>query len=408
VGGTGPYTLTNALTGSSTTPAALAAGLNALELARAGSAEARLVAFGAGTDGKITITARQDFGATASISLGAGTINSIVGFTNGQAGTGETPTRVRLQWRHELAGGHDGIAGLVGEDYADAFNLGSSPLNVMITENTGLVRYAIPGVTDPDAQAAAMAYAYEANGLFYGEIPDTITTEAAAIAWHKANLAIGPAQDYHAIAFPSYGQITSPYGSGLYTAPLTGMILGLTAKRAVEAGGYQDAPAGTTWTLSPWVKAYPAGVLGPLDNESLNGYGLIEVRARGPKVYLFGDRIAGDGARGWLHKRATMSHIGRILLTNTEALAFRRISRATFADVQRLIRGLFFPWYRRGWFSDAAGSDFTDQVLIKVDDTNNPPAERAAGNLHAAISFDVVDTAERVIFTLGPSGVTEG
>lgn len=408
VGGSGPYTLTNTLTGSTTTALALAGELNGKETARAGSADARLVIFSVSADGKLQITARQDFGATASLVLGNGTLNAIVGFTNGQTGTGETPTRIRLQWRQEMAGGYDGIAAIEGEDYADAFNLGSSPLNVMITENTGGIRYAIPGITDADAQAAAMIYAYEQNGLFYGEIPDTVTSEAAAIAWHKGNLAIGPAQDYHAVPFPSYGQIKSPYGSGLYTAPLSGLILGLTAKRAVEAGGYQDAPAGTTWTLSPWVKAYPSGVVGPLDNEALNGYGLIEVRARGPKFYLFGDRIPGDGARGWLHKRITMSHIGRILLTNTEALAFKRINRATFADVQRLLRGLFYPWYRRGWFSDAAGPDFTDQVLIKVDDTNNPPEERALGNLHAAISFDVVDTAERVVFTIGPAGVTEG
>jgi len=408
VGGSGPYSLACTLNGAAETATALAADLNALELARAGAVAAdKLVEFGVSSSNELTVTALQDFGASAVLSVGNGTINAQIGIANGDSDTGDTPTRVRLQWRQELGGGYDGLSGIAASDYEDAWNLGASPLNVMATENTGAVRYAMPGITDADAQAAAMLYAYEANGLFYAEIPDTVTTEAAAKAWHEANLAIGPAQDYHAVPWPSYGQIRSPYGSGLYTAPLSGLILGLTARRAVDAGGYQDAPAGTTWTLSPHVKAYPADVVGPLDAEILNGYGLIEVRQRGPKFYLFGDRIPGDGARGWLHKRLVLSHIGRTLLTNTEALAFKRINRATFAEVKRLLIGLFAPWWRRGWFSDVGGPDFTDQVGIKCDDSNNPATERALGNLHASISFDVVDTAERVIFTIGPAGLTE-
>lgn len=407
VGGTGPYTLTNTVIGAATSATAMATELNALELARAGSAAAKLVEFSTSAGNKIVITAMQDFGDDAQLLIGAGTLNAKIGLTAAATYDGTAGTRVRLQWAQELAGGYDGIAAIDSADYQAAWDVGSSPLNAILTENTGVVRYAMPGVTDADAQAAAMVYAYEANGVFFAEIPDTVTTEAAAVAWHKANLAVGPAQDYHAVVWPSYAQIRSPYGRGLYTAPVTGLVLGLTARRATLAEGYQDAPAGTTWTLSPKIKAYPTGVVGPLSNEILNGYGLIELRARGPRFYLFGDRIPGDGGRSWLHKRLTLSQIGRTLLTNTEALAFRRIDRATFAEVKRLLRGLFFPWYRRGWFSDVNGGDFTDQVLIKVDDTNNPASERALGNLHAAISFDVVDTAERVVFTIGPTGVSE-
>lgn len=406
--GRAAITLTNTLTGAATTTTALAAELNSLELARAGAAADKVIEFGVSSDDKLTWTALQDFGASATLTYGAGTLNAIVGFTDDAEVTGETPTRVRLQWRQELAGGYDGIASIDSDDYSDAWALGSSPVNALEYDNTGVLRLAMPGVTDADAQAAAMAWAYEFNAVFYAEIPDTVTTEAAAVAWHQANLAIGPAQDYHATLWPSYVQIRSPYGSGLYTCPVSGLYLGLTARRAVDLGGYQDAPAGLTWTISPWAKAYPSGVEGPLNNEILNGYGLIEVRKRGPKFYLWGDRIPGDGARAWLHKRLTMSQIGRTLLVNTDRLVFKRINRATFAEVKKLLIGLFRPWYRAGWFSDTAGPDFTDQVLIKVDESNNTAEERALGNLHAAIAFDVVDTAERVIFTIGPAGVQEG
>lgn len=401
-------TLTQTLVGAAVTATALAAELNAQELTRAGGvAAAKLVQFGVSADDELTATALQDFGAAAVLAVGAGTLNAIVGIT-GATATGATPTRCRLQWRQELGGGYDGIAAIAAEHYVAAWSLGASPLNTLLTENTGVLIAAMPGITDADAQAAAMAWAYETNGLFLAEIPDTTTSEAAAIAWHQANLAIGPAQDYHFAIYPSYAKIRSPYGAGLYTAPVSGLFLGLLAKRATAAGGYQDAPAGTSWTLSPWLKGYPDGVPEVLSNEVLNAYGLIELRKRGPKVYTFGDRIPGDGGRVWLHKRLTLSHIGRTLLTNTESLTFRRIDRATLAEVKKLLIGLFGPWYRRGYFDDSDGPAFEDAVSLKVDETNNPQIERDLGNLHASIGFDVVNTAERVIFTYGPKGLIEG
>lgn len=404
VGGTGPYTLANTVVGAAVTTTALVAELNALELARAGSAAAKLVQFSVSAADKVTVTALQDFGGDATILLGAGTLNAIVGFTNAQEASGVDGQIVRLQFRQELGGGYDGTAGIVAADYSDAWAVGSSPLNDLEIVNTGVLRLAMPGITDADAQAAAMTWAYENNAVFWAEIPDTVTTEAAAVAWHKANLAIGVAQDYHATPFPSYVKIRNPYGTGLYTCPASGIILGITAKRAVDGNGYHNAPAGVDYLLNPIAKDLPTEDR-PLSNEVLNGYGLIELRKRGRTIYLWGDRIVGYGGRSWLHKRLTVSHIGRTLLVNTDRLVFRRIDGATFAEVKRLLLGLFTPWHRAGWFDDSDGPDFGDQVEIKVDAANNPTTERNLGNLNAAISFNVVDTAERVIFTIGPRGI---
>lgn len=404
VGGTGPYTLTETLAGAATV-AETVAELNALELTRAGSAAAKLVEFAASADGtKVKVTALQDFGSAATIVLGSGTLNSVLGFTNAQTAAGVDGQIVRLQFRQELGGGYDGHAGVDASDYANAWAVGSSPLNDLEIVNTGVIRLAMPGITDASAQAAAMTWAHASNAVFWAEIPDTVTTEAAAVAWHKANLAIGAAQDYHATPWPSYVKIRNPYGTGLYTAPASGLILGITARQAVDLGGYHNAPAGVGYLLSPIAKDLPTEDR-PLNNEVLNGYGLIELRKRGAQIYLWGDRIVGDGGRGWLHKRLTLSHIGRTLLTSTDRLVFRRIDAATFAEVKRLLLGLFTPWYRAGWFSDVDGPDFGDQVSIKVDAANNPATERELGNLNAAIAFEVVDTSERVIFTIGPRGV---
>jgi hypothetical protein len=405
VGGSGPYTLTESLAGAAETTTALAADLNAQELARAGSAAAKLVAFTVSAADKLVITALQDFGGDATILLGNGTLNAVVGFTNAQTASGVDGQIVRLQFRQELGAGYDGAAGLTADHYADAWAVGSSPLNDLEIVNTGVLRLAMPGITDADAQGAAMTWAYENNAVFWAEIPDTVTTEAAAVAWHKANLAIGVAQDYHATPFPSYVKIRNPYGTGLYTCPASGIILGITARKAVDGNGYHNAPAGVEYLLNPIAKDLPTEDR-PLNNETLNGYGLIELRKRGRTIYLWGDRIVGYGGRSWLHKRLTVSHVGRTLLVNTDRLVFRRIDGATFAEVKRLLLGLFTPWHRAGWFDDSDGPAFGDQVEIKVDAANNPIAERNLGNLNAAISFNVVDTAERVIFTIGPRGIS--
>ena len=408
LGGTGPYTLTESLSGASTSTTAAVAELNARELARAGSSAARLVEFSVGTGDKVKVTALQDFGSGAVISIGSGTLNPVLGFADDtDSDPGAEPTIVRLQWKQELGGGYDGISAIDADvEYVEAWDLSTSPLNDLLETNTGLIRVAMPGITDADAQGAMMTWAYTYNGLAYTEIPDTVTTVAAAVAWHEANLAIGPAQDYHVCHWPSYVRINSPYGTGLYTAPATGLILGVEAKIAVAEGGYHQAAANTRAALSPWAKDLPTGDT-ILDNEALNGYGLIEVRKRGPLIMLWGDRIPGDGQRIWKHKRATLSHVGRTLLTNTTQFVFSRINAATMADLRAGLRQLFEPWWRKGWFDDTQGPAFGDAVEIKVDDTNNPLTEREEGNLHGAVSFNVVNTAERVVFTIGPSGVTE-
>ena len=401
----GPFTLTETLSGAAETIADVVAELNARELARAGSAAAKLVQFSASATNHIVVTALQDFGPDATLTIGSGTLNTELGFTDDSSTTGSAPTICRLQFRQELGGGYDGRAAVDGDSYVDALDVSTSPLNDLLESNTGLLRIAAPGVVDVDAQVAVMRWAYATNSLAYVEIPDTYTTESGAIAWHEANLAIGPEQDYTACHWPSYGDITSPYGAGLYRAPLTGLILGAEARFALEAKGYHLAPAGDGLTL-PGIKRLPT-LDRRLDNEALNAYGLIEVRKRGATVKLWGDRLAGYGGRPWKHKRAAMSHIGRVLLTNTTSLVFRAINASTLAEAKRLVRELFLSWYRVGWFDDLAGATFEKQVEIKADASNNPAAERALGNMHVDISFGIVDTAERVVFKIGPAGVEE-
>lgn len=397
--GRGAATLTNSLTGSQSTTA-LAAELNSLEETRAGSAANKVVEFAEGTGsnaGKVVITCRLDFGSEATLTIGNGTLNSIIGLTNGQNTTGTDGQIVRVQWAQEMGGGYDGIAGIVAGDYTAVWDVATSPLNDLEAVNTGLIKWAMPGVTDSGAQVAAKEWCEAKGGIFYEEIDSAVLTEAAAVAHHQANLRSGSSDDVAVCHWPSYGYIENPYGSGLYLTPMTGAILGIEARQAVRLSGYQNAPAGEDYSIHAVFKQLPtdraANRPRPLDNEILNSYGLIEMRHRGLKIYAFGDRIAGQRGRLWLHKRAMLSHIVRTGQIGLERLTWSAINPANLIKARILTAGMFQPWVDAGWFDG--------QITIKADETNNTPATRDAGQLVIEVGFVFVNTAEQVVLRLG-------
>jgi hypothetical protein len=411
VGGRGNITLTSSLSGATTTAAALAADLNAQELSRVSSVAAdKTVVFEATSDNKIKVTALQDYGSAATIVVGNGGLNSKLGFTNGNSYAGTDGQILRLQWAQELSGGVDGYASLAAADYEAALAIGPSAiLSSLDSLSTGAIVAAVPGVTTASVQQALIAWAAAKNALAVCEIDDATTTEAGALAEHATNLAVGADQDYSVTFFPSYVKIRDPFAvnvarPGTYTCTATGLLLGARARQVSDANSHAIAFA--RLGLNPIALDLPTGDRS-LDLEALNSYGLIALRKRGPQIESWGDRIAGyNGTLPFAHKRIALSHIGRVLLTETESLVFQPLSVSLFAEARRVVRDLFLPWYRAGWFDDARGSGFEDQVSIKVDSSNNTAATRAAGELHIEIAFTIRGTSERVVFTVNPGGVS--
>jgi hypothetical protein len=402
----GSYTLTSSLSGAATTMTALAADLNTQELTRAGAASLVLVTFTVSASDHLVITAVRDFGARAILTIGNGGLNTKLGLVNGATATGTNGTICRLQWRQEMGGGVDGNAGIADADYEAAWDVDTSPLKNLVAQKTGLLTVGTPGVTSAAAQAAMLAWVYATNGFAVTELPDDKITESAAIAWHEANLAIGDEAKYSATYMPSYGKRANPYGTGLYVSTLTGAILGLMARKAVDNKGYHLAPAGTDYGLASVFKSLTTGDT-VLNNDALNGYGLNEARKRGAAIYLWGDRTTSPTGRDFIHKRKAVSHIGRVLLNGLDQLVFKANDDIGRKNARRLVRALFGDWFRASWFDDSSGTGQDDQVTVKVDLTNNPTAVRNAGDMAIDVAFDIVDTTERVVLTIGPKGVSE-
>lgn len=400
-------TLTHSLSGS-TTATATATALQVLEDASAGSTALRRVVFGVSAADKLTVAAVNDAGALAVLTIGNGTANADVGFTADDVETGGDGTIVRLQYRQELRGGYDGIAGLTAELVAEALGTGpDDPLADLPAQNTGLMRCAVPGWDDAVVNQAGVRWAAATNSQFYPDHDPAIVTEAAALAAHKAWALDPDLMGFQGRAFfPAYGKIANPYGVGLYTASLLGALLGREARGAAAAHGFHLAAAGEGYGVGDLFRDLTTGAKA-LNNEALNGYGLTEIRRRGVSIYPWGDRIPlGDGTSLFAHMQATKAHIGRVLLTNTQGFNWLPLNAITFIQIRGKLTELFTPWWRDGWFDDSNGANFADQITFKCDATNNTATTKAAGEANAEIAFDVVGTSEKVILTIGPSGVS--
>lgn len=412
-GGGSALTLTSTLDGAAETAAAIVADLNAQELARATVAADKLIEFAVGADGKPTWTALQNLGSEASYTVGAGTLNAILGFTAG-AVVGTDGKIVRLQVAQDLGGGHNGTDLPDGGDYGpfvEALAAGGA-LRVIEEANTGLITYGAPEFPVAEIMVALAQAAERTGGDALVEVPpDNQATERAAIAWFDANLVGGSWEDHRWAVYPSQITFTPrTHPRTVFTISATGLVLGTLAKIAVQEG-YAQAPANAPRALlTPIAKGLPTGDR-PLDAELLTAHGgFNELRKRGPSIAIMGDRIRtqtvqADGTkRTFLHWRRAIGHLVRVCRVALQPQVFGKTDAAGNARAKRLARLAFEPYYRAGWFDDSGGPAFENQVAIVCDFSNNGSADRAAGNQNVAISFRIVGTAERVVVTMDPNG----
>ena len=402
--GRAAITLTSTLPSGSTTTTATVAELNARELARAGSSAAKLVLFEVGTGDKVKVTALRDFGADATLVIGAGTLNSLIGLSTSDTDAGTNGSVARLEMSLPLLGGCDGSY-VATADVLPAFQDGSL-LDDLDDLPVGLVRVMAPGLSANTTIGTAMAqWAYEHNAQAVPSIPSTVTTEADAIAWVRANL---PADDralHLACYWPSAGYHVPTLPNMQTDTVLTyleGAILGIAARVARDSQGYHVAPAGDAARLD---RLYTRLIVDRVRPEILGKFGVNPIVPRNGEIRIMGARVPAAG-RPFLHVRAARMHIARILLTGTGVLTFRAINDATLAEARTVVRSLFEVWHAAGWFDDSEGPAFDDAVTIKADRSNNPLTERELGNLHVAVDYAVVGTAERVISTVGPKGLS--
>lgn len=325
--------------------------------------------------------------------------NAALGFALGDTVTGTPGAAFRVQARQHLRGGYDGDAP-VAADYVAAFDTENSPINRLVGRNLGLVKLAVPGITDASVQRAGLEYAEYANYQFRVEFEPSLDDDAAAVAF--INDTIGR-NDFGVVAYPSYGYVPNPTGSGAVLRSLTGVIHGLEAQVARVYQGYHKAAAGVDVQL-PNVMELPTGER-PLNEEILNPQGITVIKKLKGNYIIWGARtISSDPGWKWKNQREQMSHYENTMRDQFDYIVFAINDPVTRLSLNTTLRGFFLPeWKKRALRGDKESEAFT----IKIDGDNNTAATAEAGDLFCDIKLNFALPVERFTMRVGKAGIFE-
>jgi hypothetical protein len=236
----------------------------------------------------------------------------------------KTGDRFLVTYPEYLSKGYDGDTGhLIPYNYSRYFDVDRNYLETAVWgRNVGLVRMAVPGISDISTQKAGIEYAYQKAFEYRAEIPSNINNSAVAEAFINQDL---ERNDCMSVAFPSYGSVTNPNGTGDRFISMSGDIMGLESARATLAEGYHVPAAGINARLSRITKLpfNPS----PNDEAILNLAGIQPIKVHSGRVIVFGARCpAIDELYTFLHVRRIQSNYVRI-----------------FVEAQSFMQALFQP-----------------------------------------------------------------
>lgn len=302
--------------------------------------------------------------------------------------------------------GVDGHAGVDEQDYIAAFDTELSKFIQINGKNLGLVRFAVPGVTDVDVQRAAAAFVESGkvgSQEMRFEVPANVTTESAI---YEFGASLGKsAYGRFVISAQSYGYVPDPEAPGAEKLiSLTGAMQGREASIARSVGGYHKAAAGTTATL-PRVVRLATGKQ-PLNAEYLYPRGINTIEVRDGQFVIWGNAtFTSNTAWKSLHARRTMSYYINVLRENFDFAVFEINDQTLWGRLRSSLIGFFFGEYGKR----ALDNSFTFEAacVIKIDGENNTALTLSQQEVHADITIRLVNSADHVMFSIGKAGVID-
>lgn len=307
----------------------------------------------------------------------------------------------RIDYREGLEKGYDGHAGIVDNDYIEAWNQTTSLFNNLKNRQLGLVKYATPGITTTTVQTAARAYAEANNGPYRNELPSSVTDETSAIDYMDDTLG---RNDFAQVIYPSYYYKNNPDANGLKLVSATGHVQGVESRFAYQWSGYHKAAAGTDARLFKVVKL-PTGDH-VIDDELTNPKGIQVIIKKEGNWVIWGDRVpATSTGLTFKHHREMLSHYERVLFENYDWIIFQ----INDTDLWPVLLASFKAYFLPEWRPKRAlrGDTFEQAAQFKVDSENNTNATMATGDTNAEIKLRLADTVERLNIIISPAGIFE-
>jgi hypothetical protein len=305
--------------------------------------------------------------------------------------------RFIVSYPEYLTKGYDGdTAHLIPYNFTRYFDIDRNYLETAVWgRNVGLVRMAVPGISDTSTQRAGVEYAYQKAFEMRVEIPSYINNAAVAEAFINQDL---ERNDSMSVAFPSYGYVSNPNGTGDRFISISGDIMGLESAKASLVQGYHYPAAGTSARLSRVIKLpfSPS----PNDEAILNLAGIQPIKVFSGRTIIFGARCpAVNDIYSFLHVRRIQSNYVRIFLEAESFLQslFQPNQPELAQQIVLILENFARREYSKGVYTKYLS--FGQAILV------TSSADQAAGNTDVLVS--ILNGKLNVYYSYIPTGILE-
>lgn len=312
-------------------------------------------------------------------------------------------------FKERLIRGYDGDTNTIPYHWTRYFDLDTNQLeDAVFGLNQGLIRIIVPGISDVSVQKAAAYYASQKGFEFRGEIPSYVNSEALAESFLNNELGRNNALT---LAFPSYGNIPSPFSRGSRFVPITGDLLGMESRYALNYQGYHHPAAGTDAILSR-VASLPV-TLNRKGQEILNSAGIQQIFELDGNIIVFGNRSpALDDIYTLMHVRRTQSAYVRYFIEARALMQvlFKPNQPETVEQVLLFLNTFAAQEYRKGVYTNFLSMEDTVSVETSPERAGNRSNKDiilsvVKGELYLKYSYLPAGVVEKVVIDVGPSQI---
>jgi phage tail sheath protein FI len=252
---------------------------------------------------------------------------------------------------------------------------------------------ALPGVSDPASQVAALAYAEQRGAFLILDPPASASALHGAVAWLSGAAALRHPNAAAYVPRVIRDGATEPVAN---SGAVAGVMIRIERERGV-------------WTAPAGERADLAGVEGletaftDADSQALNTHGLNTLRSfPDQRLLVWGARtLAGDDAQpgDWKYVpiRRLALFIERSLGEGLKWTVFEPNAEPLWANVRLRVGAFFQGLFRDGAF---AGQTPRDAYAVRCDAATMTQDDIAAGRLVVEVGFAPLRPAEFVVLTL--------
>lgn len=294
---------------------------------------------------------------------------------------------------YKLAGGNDGIEGLVSSDYVGDEAIGNG---LYAFDNNNINIVAVPGITDVTTIAGITSYVEgRKDCTAIVEVPLGMKPiEALTFKNVTANISSARVNIYY-----SWLKVGDPIGVGknpTKLVPPSGHVMGIYA-RTDNSRGVWKAPAG--------LEAVVRGAIGleynvnDAEQDILNPASVNAIRAfDGEGIVLWGARTC-SALSEWKYVsvRRSADYVGQSILSGTRWAVFEPNDQVLWGKVTAVSEAFLRNFWRAGGLRGASESE---AFFVECNSTTTTPDDIDAGKMFANVGICPQKPAEFVIFRL--------